>query len=287
MPLTKMDHALDAAARGLPVFPQEGKRPSIRSWPDNATLKTSVIERWWTRWPDADIGISLPADIYVLDADTPDAYHVLVSELDLPKTLAVDTARGQHRYFRVPAPLARMTGGGRGLRAIEGKGRPGPVTWAGSVHPTGFVYRIAVDAPIHEMPGDLVRAIGPKLQARSAGEATRDEQALWLARHTKAMSVGQDWWLLDTLADARAELRLALRMLRSDLPEMPTGWADRFFAAGAYLGPCVASGTLGLDEAIGELTAVFTELDTQKGEPEHVLRSIRRGVAVGARGAGV
>lgn len=283
-PVTKLDYALDACSRGFRVFPADGKRPRIRDWPNNASAKASVAERHWARWPDADIAIALDPDIYVFDADTPAAMHVLLCELDLPRTLAVDTARGQHRYFRVPHELARMPGGGEGLRALEGKGAPGPVHWAGSVHASGHVYRIAVDAPIADMPADLVFRIGPKRASRNNGEATDAERALY-ARRYDLRCRSDNPALVVARRDGATDLRLVLRALRCELPDMLSGWAARLFRAGAYLGPCVAAGALGLDEVIEELTALFHQLDTDKSDPGHALRSIERGVAVGAREA--
>lgn len=280
----KLEHALDAVSRGLPVFPQDGKRPSIRRWPDNATLKESVIARWWKRWPDADIGIALPADIYVLDADSGLAVLALAG-LSLPPTLTVSTARGQHRYFHVPHELARKTPlpAATGFACVEGKGRPGPVTWAGSVHSTGHVYAVLVDAPIAWMPGELVRAIGPRRERTDAGAATAAERSEWDTARTRTQVSANHVLAFDIEADARADLRLTLNALRLDLPHMPTSWADRAFRAAAYLGPHVASGGLGLDETVQELTDLFRELDEQGGDLSHVVRSIERGMAVGAR----
>ncbi len=246
----------------------------------------SVVERWWTRWPDADIGIALTPDLYVLDTDTAAALSA-VRGLDLPRTLAVSTARGAHYYLRVPYELRRLTprAGAGGLHAIEGKGAPGPVTWAGSVHPSGHVYAVIVDAPIANMPRALVEAIGVKRSQRAVGEATPRERALWSERHA-AMVAGvraNDEVAHMVCLDARADRMLVLRALRCELPEMPAGWADRFFKAGAFLGPHVAAGALPLDTAIQELTAVFHDLDTDAGDPGHVLRSIERGIATGAR----
>lgn len=289
---SKLQHAIDATERGLRVFPQVGKVPKIRKWPENASSKATVVTRWWTRWPDADIGVALDADTYVLDADTPEANEAMAN-LDLPRTLMVGTARGCHAYFRVPHELARMPGGGiEGLRCIEGKGRPGPVTWAGSVHKSGHVYSVICDAPIATLPGALVREIGPRRAQVNAGEATDAERAEWAHRcrdargHAASMMAGYDF-CRELIQDGEAELRLILRTLRCDLDLMPTGWADRFFRAAATAGPLVASGSVGLDEAIGELTAVFYACDTDGGDPEHVLRSIERGVALGAREAGL
>lgn len=293
MPLTKMDHALDAASRGLPVFPQEGKRPRIRNWPANATLKESVIRRWWDRWPDADIGITLPPDIYVLDADTPWAVNELKRVARRDRTLAVATARGVHLYYRVPHELRRLSplpNATSGLGVLEGKGSPGPVTWAGSVHSSGSVYTVLDDQPIAHMSGELVRAIGPKpSRAGASGEATDAERKAWHVRCmavVRAIHAGErpgQLAAIELRADGKANLALARRALRSELGDMPTGWADRFYRAAASVGPDVATGALGLGEAIKELTELFHELDTQGGSPYHVLRSIERGVADGAR----
>lgn len=282
MTLTKLAYALDAIERGLPVFAQRGKRPLIKAWPTNATLKPSVAVRWWTRWPDADIGIALPPDIYVLDADGEEARLQLLDEVRGTPTLTVATARGLHAYYRVPFELARMTGdAAHGLRCIEGKGSPGPATWAGSVHATGHVYAILDDLPIAKMYGKTVTEIGPKRDQTRAGEATDEERERW----TAARCADRYDIYGNLRSDASADLRGQLRLLRLDLPELPTGWADRAFRAGAYLGPHVASGGLGLDETQEALVQVFKECDTQEGPNDHILRSIARGLATGARSA--
>lgn len=285
MTRTKLEHALDAAARGLPVFPQTGKVPGIRSWPTNASLKQSVIERWWDRWPDADIGIALPADVYVLDADSSAALDALY-ELDLPETLAVDTQRGVHVYLRVPHELRRLTPrpDALGLYALEGKGRPGPVTWAGSVHPSGHVYSVMHDEPIADMPPELVRAIGPRADRSDiTGEATRAERAEWAATARAAGAIAAVHLAL--VQDALADLAVERRRLAAELPHMPSGWADRFYRAGAVMGPHVAAGALTYETAVERLEATFREHDTDGRDPEHVLRSIARGIATGARAA--
>lgn len=296
--MTKLEHALDAIGRGLRVFPQAGKVPKIRKWPENATSNPKVATRWWTRWPDADIGIALTPDLYVFDADSYEAVYALNkivnSDTYLPGTLCIATARGFHAYYRVPYPLARMVPapGATGLRAIEGKGAPGPVTWAGSRHGSGWVYEISDDVPIASMPAALVREIGPKRSQRLVGDATPAECAAYSERYravqarlTGSLRQAETASLL--LSDARADKRLVLRTLRLELPEMDSGWADRFFRAAAYLGPSVACGGLDYDDTIQELTDLFEELDTDGGDPGHVLRSIERGLATGAREAGL
>lgn len=283
-PASKLDHALDAAARGLRVFPQKAKIPGIKRWPDSASAKPATIEKWWARRPNADIGIALDVDTYVLDADSYEAVAAQI-DLDLPRTLKVATDRGAHLYFKVPHELARQAAV-CGVPGLEGKGAPGPVTWAGSAHPSGFVYRIVVDAPIADMPAWLAERIGPRRPRVDAGEATDAERADWARARESVVSRATPATLV-AAEDARADLSLTLRALRFKyLPHLAHGWADRMFLAAAYLGPHVAVGALGLDDTIKELTAVFEECNTAPtGEPDHVLRSIERGLAMGARGA--
>lgn len=287
--MTKLEHALDAASRGLRVFPQAGKRPSIKRWPDNASKDPEVITRWWRKCPDADIGIALDPDVYVLDADNENAHDWLGSYVvaEAP-TLTIATARGMHAYYRVPHELARKTPvpAAMDFACVEGKGSPGPVTWAGSIHSTGVAYQIMHDLAIAEMPGELVRAIGPRRSTRENGEATDVERAEWARRASACEQEAQAPGMARfALGDAQADLHLTLRALRYDLPHMPTGWADRAFRAGAYLGPHIASGGLSLDYAAKELADLFMDLDEQGDNPEHVLRSIDRGLATGARSA--
>jgi hypothetical protein len=51
--------ALAYARRGVPVFPCEpgAKRPLTRNGHWDATTDSGVIERWWKRWPSANVGV--------------------------------------------------------------------------------------------------------------------------------------------------------------------------------------------------------------------------------------
>jgi hypothetical protein len=51
--------ALAYARRGVPVFPCEpgAKRPLTRNGHWDATTDPRVIERWWKRWPSANVGV--------------------------------------------------------------------------------------------------------------------------------------------------------------------------------------------------------------------------------------
>ncbi|MEX2627134.1 MAG: bifunctional DNA primase/polymerase, partial [Ilumatobacteraceae bacterium] len=42
---------------GRPGCSSPGKHPLLRQGLHDATRDPSTIERWWTRWPDANVGI--------------------------------------------------------------------------------------------------------------------------------------------------------------------------------------------------------------------------------------
>jgi hypothetical protein len=51
--------ALDLASKGLPVFPcrKENKAPYTDHGFKEASTDPATIAEWWTRWPDALIGV--------------------------------------------------------------------------------------------------------------------------------------------------------------------------------------------------------------------------------------
>jgi hypothetical protein len=63
--------ALDYATHNLPVFPCQPrrKRPLTAHGLKDATTDEAQIRSWWTRWPDANIGIRTGVVFDVLDID--------------------------------------------------------------------------------------------------------------------------------------------------------------------------------------------------------------------------
>ncbi|MAE92703.1 MAG: hypothetical protein CMI67_24535 [Pelagibaca sp.] len=59
-----LEAALDLAAKGIPVLPwhwvargtKQEKVPRITDWPNKATTDARQIERWFDKWPDAQVG---------------------------------------------------------------------------------------------------------------------------------------------------------------------------------------------------------------------------------------
>lgn len=114
------DKALELAKKGFYIFPihkpaKDGKKkghPCIKDQNNQATRDITQIKKWWSKWPNANIGIS-PAPLgakdklFVLDVDT--KYKNALTSLNklialgLPKTLQVSTpSGGYHLYYKHP-----------------------------------------------------------------------------------------------------------------------------------------------------------------------------------------
>lgn len=117
------DHALQYARRGWRIFPvhttvdgvctcskgpacpekRRGKHPRTKSGLLEGTTDEAQIERWWRRWPNANIGVRTGSGLVVVDIDSADQEGLLkdlCGGRELPTTLRVTTGRGSHRYFR-------------------------------------------------------------------------------------------------------------------------------------------------------------------------------------------
>ena len=152
---TLLDAALDAAGHGFAVFPlrPRSKIPFSGSHGfKDATNDHDQIRAWWTRTPEANIGIVTGAlsGIFVVDVDGRnggrESWDVLRATYGrTPETVTVLTrpdGSGFHLYFRLPeggAPCGQLAPG------IDIKGDGGYVLGAGSIHPdTGQPYVYAV-----------------------------------------------------------------------------------------------------------------------------------------------
>ena len=158
--MSTLDAALSLAAKGCPVFPLDPgtKTPVIKRWPDLATTDAATIRKWWSRRPEANVGVHTRG-LLVLDIDGPEGHdHLgrLADRFGLPATLRVESGNTAepHHYqllYRLPPglrswnkPLARFKGFEE-YRKIDVRTDRGQVVGPGSVHATGGVYRWAAE----------------------------------------------------------------------------------------------------------------------------------------------
>jgi hypothetical protein len=145
--------ALQLVERGLAVFPcrPQGKEPMTPHGLKDASTDRDMVEHWWHRAPDANIGIATGAisDIVVIDVDGLDAEEELrkleAEYIALPATVESITARGRHLFFRYPQREIRNSAG-KLAKGVDIRGTGGYVVAPPSVHPSGKRYWWSVDS---------------------------------------------------------------------------------------------------------------------------------------------
>lgn len=161
-----------AGTLAWPVFPCAGKAPAIsgsRGYLD-ASIEATVIERWWSSHPNANVGISCrDGGFFVVDVDPRNGgdltWREIVDRLaPLPVTPVQRTGGGGlHVLFRAPESFRPCGKVGTG---VDVKYR-GHIIAAPSVHPgTGLRYewqpdRHPLTIPVADAPSWLVDLVSP------------------------------------------------------------------------------------------------------------------------------
>jgi DNA-binding transcriptional ArsR family regulator len=163
---TKLDYALDAAAKGYPVFPMRhpiftedgancscrdpkcediGKHPIFSGWRDVATTDEGKIRELWGHYPEANLGTPTGAEfgLVVVDEDTEDATRA-AAKLGYDDGPVVKTGRGLQRHF-YPAGLKIKGTVGKVAPGLDTRGEGGLCILLGSVHYSGKVYEWEVE----------------------------------------------------------------------------------------------------------------------------------------------
>jgi len=123
---------------------QRGKHPRLSGWQDKASTDEAQVRQWWTRAPNAGVGIATgqASNLWVLDVDGPDAmawYDASVIEHGLTPTLGVRTSRGAHLYWSWPADA--VVRNAQGVRPnIDVRGEGGYVCAPPTMHRSGKRY---------------------------------------------------------------------------------------------------------------------------------------------------
>lgn len=137
------------AARGWSVIPMQphGKRPII-AWRDaqQHAASAETIDSWFTRWPDANVGIvtGRVSGLVVVDVDAQHGGPASVAGVEaargpLPRTVEAQTGGGgRHLYYAHPGtPVANRVAIRPG---IDLRGDGGCVVAPPSIHPNGRRY---------------------------------------------------------------------------------------------------------------------------------------------------
>jgi hypothetical protein len=162
-----LDEALDYLAEGLSVIPihPENKRPYVKWEAYQKKLPTEGnLRKWWTNWPNANIGVVTGAvsGIWVVDIDDPAAASqwLKAQGIPLPDTPTVETAKGSHLWFRHPGH--EVGNSAKKVPGIDIRGDGGYVIVPPSIHPSGIRYEWSTRfdrEALAECPPALMRAV--------------------------------------------------------------------------------------------------------------------------------
>ncbi|MDT0380291.1 bifunctional DNA primase/polymerase [Streptomyces sp. DSM 42041] len=192
-PTALVSAALDAAARGWPVFPLRpgAKAPALHGeercprtgdcaaghakWEQRATTDPDRIRACWAAG-GFNVGIATgPAGLVVIDMDKPKdksktdlpdgraTFEALCERTEhvVPVTRTVRTASGgEHLYFTAPEGVRLGNSAGRLGKLIDTRAHGGYVVAPGSTTPAG-AYEVTDDAPVVPLPGWLRDALTP------------------------------------------------------------------------------------------------------------------------------
>ncbi|WP_432471314.1 bifunctional DNA primase/polymerase [Amphritea sp. HPY] len=159
-----LEAALSYAANGWPVIPlhdcawgrcsctrncsSPGKHPRTRQGHKDATTDENIIQQWWERWPNANIGLRTGAEsgIVVLDVDPDHGGEKSLENLvkcfgGLSETIMANTGGGgSHYFFQHPGSYTRNSQGRLG-KGLDIRGDGGYIVAAPSRHQSGCIYQ--------------------------------------------------------------------------------------------------------------------------------------------------
>lgn len=132
----------DNGLRVIPLKPR-GKKPLI-AWKEFQEREPTEeeIESWWTKWPDANVGVVTGVNCIVVDADTNDTIRWISDNLP-PTPWKVKTARGAHFYYGINGVVPNSV---NEKGKVDIRGRGGYVVAPPSVHPSGKLYQWKIDS---------------------------------------------------------------------------------------------------------------------------------------------
>lgn len=182
----KLDAALSYASIGWRVFPlhnmdgercscghsnchNQGKHPRTERGFKDAATDAETIRAWWSKWPNANIGIATGPEsgIVVIDVDPrhggDDSWDNLLQQHSVPDTLMVGTGGGgHHAYFRWPDGDWRITIGSNSIApGIDHRGDGGYVVAPPSDHESGrsYFWDVVEGDDLPELPTSIAQLI--------------------------------------------------------------------------------------------------------------------------------
>jgi Bifunctional DNA primase/polymerase, N-terminal len=249
---------------------QPGKHPLGALVPhgvNDATCNRARVLAWWTRHPQANIGLATGHRFDVLDVDGPkgaQAIQELAAEYGLASSgPLVRTGGGGWHYYLAPTGLGNASP--RGLEHVDWRGRGGYVVAPPSRHASGQAYQWVggrdLKTPLAEIPAPMRAQLEHRPPVRPAGPVKLPSP------------------------DAAAGDRYARAALAEELDRVataPVGQRNRqLWESTRNLYNLVATGSLGHREVDQALLAAAERCGLLTEEPRQTHRTLASGRQVG------
>ena len=156
---TLLDHALAYAQRGWHVFPvhtpqqdgtcsckrsdcsRVGKHPRVSQGRNSATTDADTIRKWWSVWPDANIGIATGKESGLIVLDVDEGGDDTLVQLPTPDTVEQITGSGgRHLVYMRPTESDRYLTKVRFMPGLDSRADGGYIVAPPSLHPSGRRY---------------------------------------------------------------------------------------------------------------------------------------------------
>jgi hypothetical protein len=233
----------------------------------DATTNRARVLAWWTRHPQANIGLATGHRFDVLDVDGP-AGERAIGQLAAAHGLAssgplVRTGGGGWHFYLAPTGLGNVHP--RGLAHVDWRGRGGYVVAPPSRHASGHPYQWLAGRDLDTPPGPVPSVLLERLQPRQLQRPTGPDQ-------------------LPTAADGSGE-RYARAALAEELARVaaaPVGPRNRqLWESTRNLYNLVATGALDHREVHQGLLAAADRCGLLAEEPRQTRRTLASGRQVG------
>jgi putative DNA primase/helicase len=154
------DAAVKYALDGLAVFPCAKKKPLAGEGGfKNATIDAAKIIEWWTRWPDAQVGLPTGEvnHLFVVDVDGEEGERA-AQDLRLPETFTVQTRPGRYQlWYEQPKGTRSRCTTSVIAPEVDTRGDGGYVVAPPSIHHlTGKPYKVLKNLPWASAPIELL-----------------------------------------------------------------------------------------------------------------------------------
>lgn len=153
---------------GNPNCSNVGKHPRTTQGFKAATTDLAQVDKWWSTWPEANIGMptGTPSGLIVIDADT-DAATKFILDQAIPDMLDASSGRGVHFYFLRPDNIRITNSAGKLAPGLDVRGEGGYVVLPSSLHRSGSRYQWGADSILTGVPPELPEGLAERIAAPS------------------------------------------------------------------------------------------------------------------------